>query len=182
MTIMKKPYFITWVTHGSRISERMMEFDYVIKHRRISKGQHPIVAGDVIILDEEMEKEITAYILEIVKENQLGVLAYNICRDHVHMVILCEENKLSETIRKLKGKSTHLYKQKHNIANEFHLWAQKFNASVIEGKQGVVQPLLFKAIEYVVYNRQKHNLKEIKEIQKLVENMVVSIKDKNWID
>jgi REP element-mobilizing transposase RayT len=152
-------FHITWVTHNSRVSPRMIE--YKVKIDR----------NNQVRLSLEDEVLITKFILQIVKDDRLKVLAYNICEDHVHIVLVCEQNKLSNTIRKLKGKSTQLYKYYKKIPKEeeCHLWAQKFNISYLESERK-----LMNVVEYVKNNRIKHQLPENKGLQPLVQRMVIT--------
>lgn len=94
----EKPFHITWVTHNSRTSQRMIEF-------KVKKG-------DPVILNECQEIEISKYISDIVKEKKLRVISFNICRNHVHILLYCKESELSNIICALKSKSTYLYKKK----------------------------------------------------------------------
>ena len=132
-----KTRMITWVTHNTRLSNRMMELK--------------IELGEGVYLPPEEEIEITGYIADIVKEDQLTVLQYAICRQHVHMILQCTESEKDNIVRKLKGKTTQLYKQYHRITNEHHLRAQKYNAREIKDEK-----YLYNAMEYVKNNRVKH--------------------------
>ncbi|MBN2411711.1 transposase [candidate division KSB1 bacterium] len=155
---MKQFYHITWVTHNSRTSQRMITYQV--------KRQSPL------ILDTDDEREITSIIAQIVNEDNLQILAYNICKDHIHLILLCHEEEISNIVRKLKGKSTQLYKQRHNIQEIFHLWAQKFSCTVIEDEEQLVN-----SIEYVKYNRLKHALTDDKKLKQLIECMIIKLKD-----
>ncbi len=88
----KKIWHITWATHNSRTSQRMWNLI--------------IDTGEAVWLDAAKEVIVTHTILEIVKENNHNVMAYNICGDHVHMMIVCEEDKLNQIVAKLKGRSS----------------------------------------------------------------------------
>ena len=165
-----KAYHITWVTHGSRVSERMVEYKEVIRKRRLNKGLSPFV--EPIEMDENMEVEVTKYISQIVKEDRLRVLAYNICKNHVHMVLVCKEQKRDNIVRKLKGKSTQMYKNNHSIKNEFHLWAQKYSWIYIKNEKQ-----LNNTVQYVQFNREKHNLPRNKDLQPLVASMLTRYED-----
>lgn len=155
-------YHITWVTHNSRISNRM--------------ASYKIIPGKPVLLDEEAEVAVTGIIAGIVEKADSGVgknygyriYAYNICRDHVHLVIECLGEDLSNIIRLLKGKSAQLYKQYLGIEpeKEFHLWSQKYNKWRIES-----DGQLCNTIAYVSGNREKHNLPENKGLQPLVRSM-----------
>ncbi len=59
-----------------------------------------------IHLDEKAETKITKIISSIVHEKRFKVYAYNICRDHVHMLIECKDNEISNIVRQIKGKSS----------------------------------------------------------------------------
>ena len=88
----KKAWHITWATHNSRYSQRM--FDNYVK------------LGEPVLLSEKEEQIVTETIAEIVKKDELNVLAYNICQDHVHLLLVCEETKVPAITQKLKSMSS----------------------------------------------------------------------------
>jgi REP element-mobilizing transposase RayT len=146
-------FHVVWVTHNSRISERMVTFG--------------VKRGEPVSLSNDLECEVSSYILQIAQENRVTVLAYNICRDHVHMIIVCLLAELATIVAKLKGKSSVLFKKARAIEGAYHLWAQKYYASeILNDKQ------LEKVMNYIIYNRQKHNLPVNKGLQPLVSQMV----------
>jgi REP element-mobilizing transposase RayT len=49
-------------------------------------------------LDNEQEYQITLILEKIIKELNLIILAYNICNDHIHIILICDENELSKNI------------------------------------------------------------------------------------
>lgn len=110
-------FHIIWVTHNSRVSERMKKFSR-------NKGLQPLV------LDEKLEIEVTSYIAEIVIEDKYQIIAYNICGDHVHMIMYCEDKKRDNIIRKLKGKSAQKFKQKRKIETPFHLGRRNLTGAI----------------------------------------------------
>ena len=146
---MKKTYHITWTTFNSRVSERM-------KLYRVKTDKK------WIFLDDEQEYRITIILEKIIKELNLEVFAYNICNDHIHIILISEEKELSKIIWILKWKSTKLYKDFHKIEDKIHLWGQKFNRTMIENK---IQ--LFNTINYVKKNRKKHWLEINKKLLKI---------------
>jgi REP element-mobilizing transposase RayT len=149
-----KLFLVTWVTHSSRISERMKKYSK-------NKGLQPLVLSD------EEEIEVTEYINEIVKKDMLKILSYNICKDHIHLILFCNEANRDNIVRKLKGKSAQSFKEKRNINAEFHLWAQKYNWTYVLDEKA-----LQNAYIYVKYNRQKHNLTENKKLENIIANMI----------
>lgn len=130
-------YHITWVTHNSRVSERMVFYN--------------IKRGEPLILTNVDKKEIENYLKIIIFEDHLKVIEFIVNSDHVHLILICKETLKSNIIRKLKGKSTQLYKDNHKIYKEFHLWAQKYNSSLIKNERE-----LENVINYVKYNDLKH--------------------------
>ena len=133
-----KAYHITFAIHNSRVSERMITY-------KVNKGE-------VLNLSEEDELFITKSIGEVILKNDIKCLAYNISRDHVHILLVCEDKELPEFIRKIKGKSSQKFKEYLNIPKEevFHLWAQKYDAKEIDSDKR-----LYNTIEYINNNRIK---------------------------
>ena len=99
-----KAYHITFAIHNSRVSERMITY-------KVNKGE-------VLNLSEEDELFITKSIGEVILKNDIKCLAYNISRDHVHILLVCEDKELPEFIRKIKGKSSQKFKEYLNIPKE----------------------------------------------------------------
>ena len=92
----KKMWHITTATHNSRYSQRM--FDNYVK------------TGKPVWLSEKEEIIVTQTIAEIAEKDDLNIVAYNICGDHVHMLLVCEEASehapmLSNIVQKLKSMS-----------------------------------------------------------------------------
>lgn len=157
-----KTWMITWATHNTRISERMVEFG--------------VKLWEPVIMDENDEIEITKTIAEITKEDNLKVLAYNICKDHVHMILQCTESERDNIVQKLKSVSARKYNIEHNITvptskgswplvhtvvwklpkkwiEQNHLRWQKYNRNEIKDEK-----YLYNAIEYIHTNREHHGL------------------------
>ena len=155
--VQKLLYHITWVTHNSRVSERMKKYNK-------NKGLQPLV------LNLEQEIEVIVLISKIIKEDKLKVAAFNICADHIHLILFCENLKRDNIIRKLKGKTTQMYKEKNNINDRFSLWAQKYNYTII-----LTENQLVNTLEYINCNRIKHNLPESKQLQMLIDEMVTPL-------
>ena len=155
-------YHIVWVTHNSRVSERMIKYH--------------VKRGEPLFLSQDEEVEITGFIRDIVEENGYILLAYNICEDHVHLVLVCEEDKRDAIVGHLKGKATHLYKKAHGIETTFHLWGQKYKPrEICDDEQ------LHNTIEYIRYNRRKHGLPPNKQLRPIVLQMLKSVKDVEFV-
>jgi len=152
----KKAWHITTATHNSRYSQRMFD--------------NHVQVGDPVWLSEKEEIIVTETIAKIVIEDKLNVLAYNICGDHMHIILACEDEELPSIMQKIKSMSARAC----NIAmgrtipqpatehapllvdrgiTQFHLWTQKFGS-----KEIVTEEQLNNTIAYVQNNRIKHHL------------------------
>ncbi|MEX2588723.1 MAG: DNA methyltransferase, partial [Chitinophagales bacterium] len=85
-------FHIVLTTHNSRVSERMR--------------QNNIKAGPPVNLSLGEEIALTEIFREIITENNYRCIAYNICKDHVHMVLVCEEEALIGMVQQLKSVSS----------------------------------------------------------------------------
>lgn len=150
-------YFITWVTHSSRISERM------ITYAPNSIKQKPLE------LTRDEEVIIAKFLIQIIEEDNFIIPVLNVCRDHVHLLLKCDEKERDNIIRKLKGKTTQLYKKEKSIKYEFHLWAQKYNHKTI-----ISDEQLEAAYDYVRENRIKHNL----TVNEVLDNIINDFAEK----
>jgi REP element-mobilizing transposase RayT len=162
-------FHITWVTHNSRVSERMKKY-------KVEKGPS-------VILGESEEAEILSYISDVIKEDNLKILAFNICRDHVHMLLVCKDEERDGIVQKLKSVSSRKFNlaRKHNkLTNTVEqgvmtpcsktnrsLWAQKYNRTAV-----LTDEQLAATYEYITHNRLKHRLNENKKLKATIEEML----------
>ena len=159
-------FHITWATHNSRIGERMKEYN--------------IQPGLAVILSENDEIEITKYISNVAAKDNIKILAYNICKDHLHMILLCEVSQRDSIVQKLKSTSSNRFHKAHprllvqgvmtpcsKDGRKFHLWQQKYNWTCILNDEQ-----LGALYDYVTNNRRKHNLPESKTLKAAIEKML----------
>ncbi|MGL2992905.1 Eco57I restriction-modification methylase domain-containing protein [Flavobacterium sp. TSSA_36] len=170
----KKPFHITTAIHDSRTSQRMI--DYKVRENR-ALGTMPEPQVNYLTDDDEMVIAETVSILA--KELQLNIVAFNVCKDHIHIVLVCEEDEIDEIVRKIKGRTAREVNKNNGInpvinkdynnelynnglepivkestgAKSVPLWTQKFGCKAI-----VDQNQLQNTIAYVKNNREKHNL------------------------
>ena len=155
-----------------------------------------VVLGEAEWFDAEDEIIITQTVRDIVIADRLNVVEYNICGDHMHILLVCEEEELSKIVGKLKSISAKERNRKRGYTSEAigtavtrghaplsvavdaplpeedeatkrgitqrQVWTQKFGKSEIKDDE-----YLANAIAYIRNNRIKHELPEIKEIEKL---------------
>ena len=158
----KKAWHITTATHNSRYSQRM--FDNYVK------------LGEPVWLNEKEEIIVSETIAEIAKKDKLNIISYNICGDHMHMLLVCEEEELPKIVQKIKSMSAracniamgrtipldqateHAPSLDPRLARgktQNHLWTQKFGQKEITS-EGQLQ----NTIEYIRNNRIKHGMDE----------------------
>ena len=132
-------WFVTFVTHNSRISERMVTYG--------------VQVGEPLIFADEDQIFIAEKIAEASKRYEIAIAAFNVLPDHVHMVIAAEtEKELNANIRKIKGFSSHEFQRSRNFDKGQNVWAQKFNRQPIQDENALTDIL-----EYVLNNHIKHS-------------------------
>lgn len=169
----KKAFHITTAIHDSRTSQRMI--DYKVRERR-NNGANPY--PNVCYLKPEDEAVITQTVAEIVAEQKLNVLQYNICKDHMHLVLVCEEEDVPVIMQKIKGRTARVHNSVKGInplvqkENEkaVPLWTQKYGCKEITSPEQ-----LHNTLAYVQHNRSKHQLPaHPKATALLIKNMLCS--------
>lgn len=175
----KKAYHITTAIHDSRTSKRMRT--YKVRERR-DMGTNPY--PNVIYFTPEDDLLITQTIAEIVKEDHLNLLAYNICADHIHLLLVCDIEEVPTIMQKIKGRTSYhlgkykgLYKGLKPLDEQSHgeqshdkkpLWQQKYSPP----KEVTSQEQLQNTLRYIQKNRSKHELPpHAKELQAIIEAM-----------
>jgi len=183
----KKAWHITTATHDSRTSQRMI--DYKVRLLR-DHGMRPY--ADPMWLDPMEEKIVTETVAEIVKADGLNVLAYNVCGDHMHLVLVCEEEEVPKIVGKIKSMTARTVNIAMGRTTAGHAPLSEENdtdADVVGtgGHAPLSQPTrgetqcslwtrkfgrveldsaeyLYNAIEYVKNNRKKHGLPPLENI------------------
>ena len=169
----KKTWHITTAIHDSRTSQRMI--DYKVREKR-AMGTMP--EPQIHYLTDDDEMVIAETVALLTKELHLNILAFNVCKDHIHIVLVCDEEELDEIVRKLKGRTAReVNKSRENRDTDttmgstmglsplplplsstlpvksIPLWTQKFGC-----KEILDEAQLENTINYVKNNRNKHNL------------------------
>jgi type I restriction-modification system DNA methylase subunit len=168
----KTAYHIVTAAHDSRTSQRMIDFK--VRELR-DHGTRPTAEG--IWLTAEDELNIAKTVTEIVEEDQLNVMGFNICGDHMHLLLVCEQEELTKIVGKIKGKTARVYnanKGIHPLVNKgeekaVSLWAQKFGKKEITSEEQ-----LWNTVNYIKTNRSKHELPEHKELDKVCRRLFAS--------
>ena len=132
--------FVTWVTHNSRVSERMVEFlppDFI-------KGLDPV------ILNCDDQIFVAQLIAECISKYELPTVTFNVLPDHVHALFAVKsEKELELKVGNSKGYSSHVFRKEKIL--EPRLWARKFNRNWIKSDEH-----LGNVIAYINENHIKH--------------------------
>ena len=169
-------FHVVLTTHNSRTSNRMIRMG--------------IQKGPAIKLQLHEEIELTKILGELIQLNGYKCIGFNICCDHVHLIIVCESQELSKIIQKLKSISSKLF-NRLDIQKSFdqtlhnnHLWSQKYfradldvwRLASISNEPGYIYPSnqLGNTINYVLTNRRKHGLENSIELQSVIDSFVIS--------
>ena len=152
----KKPFHITTAIHDSRTSQRMI--DYKVREKR-AMGTMP--EPQINYLTDNDEMIIAETVSTLVKEQNLNILAFNVCKDHIHIVLVCQEEEVNEIVRKIKGRTAREVNLSKGLKplvqkegeKSIPLWTQKFGC-----KEIVEENQLANTINYIKTNRVKHNL------------------------
>ena len=186
----KHAYHITTALHDSRTSKRML--DHKVREKR-DGGTNPLPNHEKLTAEEEVL--IAEEVLGIVKEDKLKILAFNVCADHIHILLVCEEEDVPKILQKIKAKTARtvnihkgitipstkepapLPSQKEQSAplpqrgkKQNSLWTQKYGCRPITD-----ETQLHNTINYIQHNRGKHNLPESQTLNKLIDNLCCTI-------
>jgi len=136
-------WFVTFVTHCSPVSERMVQFGVTDPE---GKGLQPLV------LTPEEQVLVAESLFDIAQRHGFTFVALNVLPDHVHAVLAALNEKVLAThVRNLKIFSAQLINKRRNRAKGSHVWAQKFNRKPVEDEAS-----LARICDYILQNHQKH--------------------------
>lgn len=97
-------WFATFVTHNSRVSERMVTY-----------GVH---SGAPLIFSSDEQVEIATHIIDVCHRHHIAICALNVLPDHVHMVLAARDSaELTDFIRKIKGYSAYAFHRGADTGN-----------------------------------------------------------------
>lgn len=195
----KFAYHITTAIHDSRTSQRMI--DYQARQRRFD-GKKPL--PDVNYMSKEIEELIAITVSEIVKVNNLNIAAFNLCRDHMHILLVCAEDEVPKIMHKIKGRTArvcnkwiaHNNENLHKMGNPLDaldgkhsttklkdgstpFWTQKYGCNPIKTSEHY-----WNTVNYIEKNKVKHNLPNNPKLQAIIQCFVKSyeecFKDDKW--
>ena len=152
--------------------------------------KYHIKKGPARRLSLEEEIVLTQIISDIIIDNHYRCIAYNICKDHVHMILVCKPDDLSRIVQKLKSISSKLFHRDSSISKELtdlhnnRLWSQKFfraslnewTLAILSNRPGELyqSSYLANAKAYIQSNRIKHRLEKSEVLEKIIEGFLIS--------
>lgn len=173
----KMAYHITTSIHDSRTSDRMIK--YFARERRFG-GTKPY--PEVYYLTEREEELITGIVKDLVNELDLRIAAFNICRDHMHLLLVCEESEVSGIMHRIKGRTARVcnaYRAQYARVKGINpldayiptvlkdkstpFWTQKFGCKPI-----VSQTQFWNTYNYIFRNRAKHGLPDNPRLKAMI--------------
>lgn len=154
----KRAFHITTAIHDSRTSQRMI--DYQVRQKR-AMGTKPFAQPIYLTADDECV--ITETVADIVKKDGLNIMAYNICKDHMHLLLVCAEEEVATIVKQIKGRTARECNASKGINplvqsgtdKSVPFWSQKFYQKPVE-----TQEQLAHTYDYIRHNRSKHELPE----------------------
>ena len=166
----KKPYHITTAIHDSRTSSRMIKFK-VRERRELGTNPYP----NIVYFTSEEELLVTQTVAKIVKEDHIKLLAFNICADHIHLLLVSDIKEIPSIMQKIKGRTSFVLNKGFKplvkpLVEEKKkpIWQQKYSSP----KEITSQNQLENTIRYIQTNRNKHQLPPHKEnLQNIIDDM-----------
>ncbi len=161
---MPHPFHLTFVTHNSRYSQRMKD--------------HKVELGEAFEFSEKEEVVMSSIIADICqreRERLFKVLAYNICVDHVHILITSSDSAVEMIAKKIKGESAKIFNDycyNSYKKSRRRIWAQKFSKSWITSDEKLIS-----TINYINYNRTKHDLPDNPQLVAIAKRMIVDMNE-----
>ncbi len=144
---MLKQYFITWVTHNSRYSERM-------KLYKVEKNEWYFL---------EFEDRVLMYklISQKIENKWIKNFTLNVLSDHIHLIIMYDDEKLSKFIWEIKWWVSFEYLRLKKISKLWDwkwnkIWAKWFSKTFLNNDEHYE-----KAINYTLENHIKHEIESI---------------------
>ncbi len=193
----KFAYHITTAIHDSRTSQRMI--DYCARERRFD-GEKPL--PDVNYMSKEIEELIAVTVSEIVNEEKLTIAAFNLCRDHMHILLVCAEDEVPKIMHKVKGRTARVCNKwiannNGNLHNKginplddkcnpldgkysttklkdgsTPFWTQKYGCNPIKTSEHY-----WNTVNYIEKNKVKHNLPNNPKLQAIIQCFVKSYEE-----
>lgn len=175
----QQAYFhLTTKLHDSRTSSRMLI--YRARERRFH-GTLPY--PNIYYMNLEEEVLIAGEVFYLAKTLGFEVIALNLCRDHMHLLVYCKQDEVPKIMHRIKGRTAracNAYRAVNGINpidatrgryeprtlkdKSIPFWTQKYHCKVIRNSDQ-----LLNTINYIRNNRKKHGLPINPALQNLID-------------
>jgi REP element-mobilizing transposase RayT len=173
----KFAFHITTALHDSRTSDRMVK--YKARERRF-EGTKP--DPEVFPMTKEEEELIASTVADIVREDKLNIAAFNLCWDHMHILLVCEEEDVPKIMHKIKGRTARacnmLRNKGINPLDVLHkdgstpFWTQKYGCKPVTTEEH-----FWNTYNYIENNKVKHDLPKNPKLEKIIFGFVKTYED-----
>lgn len=174
-----KHYFhLTTNIHDSRTSARMIT--YRARERRFN-GTLPY--PEVYYMSMEEEFLVAREVFALVGELGFGLVAMNVCRDHMHLLVYCSEEEVPVIMCRIKGRTARVcnayratkgihpldatrgvYEPRKLKDKSIPFWTQKYHRRKVQSTDQLLNTL-----RYIENNRKKHGLPFNSALQELID-------------
>lgn len=169
-------FHLTTSIHDSRTSRRMIVFR--ARERRFN-GTLPY--PEVYYMSMEEEVLIAKEVFYLSDEMDFVVVALNLCRDHMHLLVCCENDEVPKIMHRIKGRTSRAcntyraakaakginplgrYEPRTLKDRSIPFWTQ-YHCKVIRNSDQ-----LLNTINYIRNNRKKHGLSINSALQNLID-------------
>lgn len=170
-------FHLTTNLHDSRTSRRM-----IIYRARERRFQGTLPYPDVYYMNMEEETLIAHEVFRLSDELDFVVIALNLCRDHMHLLVYCENNEVPKIMHRIKGRTARAcnayraskaakginplgrYEPRTLKDKSIPFWTQKYHCKVICNTDQ-----LLNTINYIRNNREKHGLPVNSALQNVID-------------
>ncbi len=157
----KKAWHVTFCLYASRAAAVRTEG---LTPQYLKKKEPGFIAPTYPELSIAEQEILAEELYKSSKEYNLNILECNICSDHIHSIIVCQEEELSTLVGKWKGRTAFTYNRRVNPSVEDKpamyadgtkekFWAKSFHPVLIETPEQFEN-----TVNYIRNNRIKHNL------------------------
>ena len=139
----------------SRIAMRVHHVIWTTYNARRPKELWMIRPSVALRLTAEQEVIVAHSLRATIRRCGLSVLALNICQDHVHMAMRCDESRIPRFVNLLKGRSSRDLRLAvpELVATLPRCWAREYHARTLHSQAEIASVL-----SYIRTNRTHHKL------------------------
>lgn len=178
----RRPFHVVTSLHDSRTSHRMI--DYKARERRFY-GTKPF--PEIYYLSGEEEVIIAEIVRDLSKALDWKIAAFNCCRDHIHMLVICSEEEIPKIMHRLKGKTARVCNAHRAVKgiNPLDATNGRYTPTVLKDKSTpfwtqkyYCKPIpdleyYWNTVNYINENRVKHGLPDHPKLKSTIESFVL---------